>query len=135
MKALAIDHVNLGFSQDRLDEVIDFYVDKLGFESPFDDPYAAVEDNPGLFSIELGPEARLFVNPTEDFEAGTHNFRHTALQIPLTPEDLREHLDAEGIEIQSEAQRHRKTVGEYTSYYVADPFGYTIELMAVGERA
>ena len=131
MDARAIDHVNLRFPADRLDEVIDFYVDTLEFESPFEDPYAAVQDDPGLFSIRLGAGSRLFVNPSDDFDDTTHNFRHMALQIEQRPEELRAFLDRESIDIVSEAARENDDVGTYTSYYVSDPFGYTIELMAI----
>ena len=135
MHARAIDHVNLRFPPDRLADVIDFYVDKLGFESPFDDPYEAVENDPGLFNISLGEGIRLFVNPSEEFDGPETNYRHMALQIPETPQALREHLVAEEIDITSEAERHNAAVGAYTSYYVVDPFGYTVELMAIEKDA
>lgn len=133
MRATAIDHVNLRFPDDRLAEVIEFYVDKLGFESGFDDPYAAVRDDPGLFALELGGGCRLFVNPSDAFDPDATNYRHVALRIPETPTALRERLDEEGIAVDSEAERERDPVGRYTSYYVSDPFGYTVELMATGK--
>jgi catechol 2,3-dioxygenase-like lactoylglutathione lyase family enzyme len=133
MHSIGIDHVNLGFPSDRLDEVIDFYVETLGFETAFDDPYAAVADDPGLFTLELGETSQLFVNPVEAFDPEATNLRHVALRIPESPDDLRTFLGDEGVEIDSTADRESDQFGPYTSYYVTDPFGYTVELMAVGE--
>lgn len=134
MRATAIDHVNLRFPADRLGEVLDFYVDALGFETGLDDPYDTVQNDPGLFTIELGESCRLYVNPSEEFDPDADNYRHVALRIPRSPSELRAVLDDEGIEIRSEAERELEGVGPYTSYYVADPFGYTVELMAVGRE-
>ena len=133
MHTIGIDHVNLGFPFDRLDEVIDFYVETLGFETGFDDPYAAVADDPGLFTVELGETYQLYVNPVEEFDPDATNFRHVALRIPESPDDLRAFLDDEGVEIGHTADRKSDQFGPYTAYYVEDPFGYTVELMAVGE--
>lgn len=133
MHATAIDHVNLRFPADRLDEVLDFYVGALGFETAFEDPYAAVDEDPGLFPILLGETCRLYVNPADEFDADATNYRHVALRIPESPTALRDRLGDEGVTIDSEAERERDSVGSYTSYYVSDPFGYTVELMAVGE--
>lgn len=130
MQALSIDHVNLAFPADRLEEVIEFYVTKLGFDSPFEDPFTAVTNNPGLFGLTLGPTCRLFVNPTASFDEPANNFRHVAVALDTTPAALHEHLAAEDIMIQHEAERNNDALGAYTSYYVSDPFGYTIELMA-----
>jgi len=131
MRATGIDHVNLSFPADRLDEVVGFYVDTLGFEAPFDDPHAAVADDPGLFSIDLG-DGRLFVNPTDAFDPDAANYRHVALRVPQSPAALREFLDGAGVAVENTAEREHERVGAYTSYYVRDPFGYTVELMAVG---
>lgn len=130
MQAHSIDHINLAFPNDRLDEVITFYVEKLGFESPFEDPYEAVADDPGLFSLSLGPTCRLFVNPSERFNEPVDNFRHVAVALDITPESLYELLGNEEIAIDHEAERSNDALGAYTSYYVSDPFGYTVELMA-----
>lgn len=133
MQATAIDHVNLRYPPDRLDEVIGFYVDALGFETDFEDPHPAVEDDPGLFSIRLGPDARIYVNPDEDYDAGGTNYRHVAVRVPVEPADLEALLEEEDIGVGSTADRERDPIGPYTSYYVEDPLGYTVELMAVGE--
>ncbi|WP_255168251.1 VOC family protein [Natrononativus amylolyticus] len=132
MHATAIDHVNLGFPADRLEEVIEFYVDRLGFETGFDDPHAAVRDDPGLFAIELGGGPRLYVRPVEEFDADRGSYRHVAIRIDDSPEAVRSLLEDAAIEIGSTAERERESVGSYTSYYVTDPFGYTVEFMAVG---
>ena len=133
MQTIGIDHVNLGFPADRLDEVIDFYVDTLGFETDFEDPHAAVQDDPGLFSIDLGETYQLYVRPTEDFDADAMNYRHVALRIPESPDSLRGFFEREGVEVGHTAERESEQFGPYTSYYVTDPFGYTVEFMAVGE--
>jgi len=132
MHADAVDHVNLAFPADRLDEVIDFYVDRLGFETRFDDPHAAVADDPGLFPIAFGDDASLFVAPREDWERES-NFRHVAVRVPLAPEEVEARLDDADIDVDNTAERERETTGPYTSYYVTDPFGYGLELMAVGD--
>lgn len=133
MDALGIDHLNLRFPADRLDEVVDFYVDTLGFETGFDDPHAAVADGPGLFSLSLGEDGSLFVMPSEEFDPDAANFRHVALRIPQSPDDLRSFIDEEGLDVRNTAERESDQFGPYTSFYVADPFGYTLELMAVGD--
>lgn len=133
MQSTGIDHVNLHFPVDRLDEVIAFYVETFGFEAPFDEPSVAVANDPGLFALALGNGARLFVNPTEEFDPEVHNYRHMALRIPESPSELKAFLDTHDIEIRNTAERHRESVGDYTSYYISDPFNYTIELMAIGE--
>jgi len=46
METTATDHVNLAFPADRLSEVVEFYVDTLGFTTGFDDP--------GLFRVDFG---------------------------------------------------------------------------------
>lgn len=135
METTGIDHVNLRFPADRLDEVIDFYIDTLGFSTGFDDPHEAVADDPGLFSISMGNSYRLFVNPSDDFDPEATNYRHMAIRVPIEPDELRSFLDEEGITINNTAERERDAFGAYTSYYVSDPFGYTIELMAIGESA
>ena len=133
MNAHGIDHINVGFPRDRLDEVIEFYVDTLGFEAPFEDPYAAVADDPGLFGLELGDGDRLFVNPTDELDSPGVDFRHVAVKFRESPATVKARLDDEGIEINSTAERSRETIGDYTSYYVSDPFGYTVECMAIGK--
>ena len=132
MRALAIDHVNLRFPADQLDEVLDFYVDTLGFETRFSDPRAAVADDPGLFPLLLGDGPLLYVNPAEEFDPGAANYRHLALRIPESPEDLRTFFEDADVSVRNEAERERDPVGPYTSFYVEDPFGYTVEFMAVG---
>lgn len=133
METTGIDHVNLAFPTDQLAAVIDFYVDTLGFTTDFEDPHAAVADDPGLFRIDLGDTYQLFVNPTEEFDPEVTNYRHVALRIPQPPGQLEAFLDAEGVDVESTADRESTAFGPYTSYYVSDPFGYTIELMAIGE--
>lgn len=133
MRATAIDHVNLQFPADRLDDVIDFYVDTLGFETEFDDPRRAVADDPGLFPLLLGDGCRLYVNPAEEFTPDAGNYRHVAIRIPERPDELRSLFEDEGIEVDHEVDRERDPVGAYTSFYVPDPFGYTVEFMAVGD--
>lgn len=134
MDATAIDHVNMGFPSDRLGEVIDFYVDRLGFETRFDDPREAVRDDPGLFPIFLGDGPRLYVSPTDEFEPPGGNFRHLAVRVPESPASVRDRLERADVEIDSVAERSRDAFGDYTSYYVSDPFGYTLEFMAAGDR-
>jgi catechol 2,3-dioxygenase-like lactoylglutathione lyase family enzyme len=133
MQATRIDHVNLRYPPERLDEVIAFYVDALGFETDFEDPYAAVGDDPGLFPVHLGPDARIYVNPDEGYDSDQTNYRHVAVRVPAEPADLEALLNEEGIDVESTADRERDSVGAYSSYYVQDPIGYTVELMAVGE--
>lgn len=134
MEATAIDHINLSFPANELQKVIEFYVDTLGFHTDFADPYAAVTDDPGLFPILLGDGSRLYVNPTEEFHPEESNYRHLALRIPESAEDLSSFLQENDLTIKSTADRNRSSFGAYTSYYITDPFGYTIELMAIGQE-
>lgn len=134
MQTTGIDHVNLSFPVDRLSTVIDFYVDTLEFTTEFDDPHAAVANDPGLFTIDLGETYQLFVNPTEGFTHDATNYRHMALRIPQSPDELNSFLDENDVTIDNTADRESPTFGEYTSYYISDPFGYTLELMAVGNQ-
>ena len=132
METTGIDHVNLRFPKDRLDEVITFYIDTLGFSTGFENPHEAVKDDPGLFSIDLGNGSRLFVNPSDSFDPSADNYRHVALRIPMSPEGLLSKLENESVPISNTAERSNESVGDYTSYYISDPFGYTVELMAIG---
>ena len=132
MDAVGLDHVNLAFPEDRLDEVIDFYVGTLGLESQFEDPYEAVADDPGLFRIYLGGGTRFYVNPTDGFEGEPMNYRHLAVRIDEAPEAVRTVLAEADRPIDHEVDREREPLGEYTSFYVPDPFGYTVELMCFG---
>ncbi|MFB6185591.1 MAG: VOC family protein [Halobacteriaceae archaeon] len=134
MHADAIDHVNLSYPADKLDTIIDFYVDSLGFSTEFEDPYTAVQDDPGLFTITLGEQCKLFVNPTDDFDSSNANYRHMALRIPETPSAIRSRFDQANIQVENTVERHRQTIGQYTSFYVQDPVGYTIECMAIGDE-
>jgi len=45
LETTGIDHVNLSFPADRLSEVVEFYVDALGFTTRYDQPHAAVADD------------------------------------------------------------------------------------------
>ncbi|MEF8885484.1 MAG: VOC family protein [Haloarculaceae archaeon] len=132
METTAIDHVNLSFPADRLSEVVDFYVDALGFTTRFDDPHAAVADDPGLFRIDLGDTYQLFVNPSDGFDPDVTNYRHVALRIPQSPGAVETHLADSGVNVDRSVERESNALGADTSYYVTDPFGYTVELMAVG---
>ena len=134
MQTTGIDHVNLAFPVDRLHDVIDFYVDTLGFTTDFDDPHTAVADDPGLFSIDLGGTYQLFVNPSEDFDPEVTNYRHMALRIPQSPDAIEALLNDNDVNIDSTADRESDALGAYTSYYVSDPFGYTVELMAIDKE-
>ena len=134
MQTTGIDHVNLAFPADRLHDVIDFYVDTLGFTTDFDDPHTAVADDPGLFSIDLGGTYQLFVNPSEDFDPEVTNYRHMALRIPQSPDAIEALLNDNDVNIDSTADRESDALGAYTSYYVSDPFGYTVELMAIDKE-
>ncbi|WP_207588478.1 VOC family protein [Halomontanus rarus] len=135
MDVTAIDHINLRFPADRLEEVIDFYVETLGFETRFDDPYEAVSDDPGLFPVFLGEGGRFYVNPTEEFDPAASNYRHVAVRVAESPESVEKRLADAGVSVDNEASRERDDpeIGSYTSYYVSDPFGYTIEFMAIGD--
>jgi len=62
------------------------------------------------------------------------NVRDVTLRIPESTDDLRAVRDTEEIEIGHTAERAHDRFGVYISYYVDDPFGYTVELMAVGEQ-
>lgn len=132
MQVTGIDHINLGYPVDRLEEVIEFYTETLGFDISEEAERRARSDDPDLFSIDLGNGFALYVAPVEDFDADVGSYRHTALRVDLTPEELRARLDNADVKIRSTADRSRTEFGAYRSYYIQDPFGYTLELMAVG---
>ncbi|WP_436925242.1 hypothetical protein [Halosimplex amylolyticum] len=57
-----------------------------------------------------------------------------ALRIPQPPDAIETLLDDNGISIDSTAERESDALGAYTTYYVSDPFGYTIELIVTNEE-
>lgn len=130
MRARAIDHVNLRVPGDRIEPFVDFYRDALGFG--VEDLEAYRNGDRPIFSIRLGETCVFHVTPTapEEFvdpERGSVD--HVAVYLDVDENDLREHLDAAGVDVETEAVRKGAT-GEYPAFYVRDPVGYRVELKA-----
>ncbi|MFW6458358.1 MAG: VOC family protein [Halodesulfurarchaeum sp.] len=124
MDALAIDHANLRIPPDSIDEALDFYVGKLGFEA---EGLSAFEQGELPFvAIRLTDRSTIHLWPETDFEPpGERNFDHLAIHLEDSEQTIRETLSGANIVDQREVLG---ASGWAQSFYVRDPFGYLLEL-------
>jgi len=128
MDATAIDHVNLRIPADGLDAAVGFYRDALGFDIENRDLYES-GDKP-FFSVRLTPASVIHLRPAENFEPPAETaFDHVAIEFAHGIDELRDRLDAAGVEIDRQLEPLGAT-GVAPAVYVTDPFGYTLELKA-----
>jgi catechol 2,3-dioxygenase-like lactoylglutathione lyase family enzyme len=126
-----LDHVVLRTR--KLDEVLAFYRDKLGF------PVERTIEPIGLYQLRAGSALVdvLDVNVFTVAEAGPGEslYDHFCLAVRATSADeLAAALDAAGIPHGDAAERYGAT-GYGASFYVNDPDGRTVELKISGARA
>ncbi|KAB1185014.1 MULTISPECIES: VOC family protein [Haloferax] len=128
MEATAIDHVNLRIPDDAVDDAVEFYGDALGFDIENRDLFES--DEKPFISVRLTPVSIIHLQPTEDFHPPTDRaFDHVAIEFDHTIDELQEHLDAAGVEVDRQLEPLGAT-GVAPAVYVTDPFGYTLELKA-----
>lgn len=130
MRADAIDHVTLRIPESRIDDAVDFYEGKLGFETEQLQHYESGEQS--IFTFRLGEGCVIHAAPVpaDDFSPPDgSDFRHLALRVDRSIDALEAALDEAGVEIVSEGHPLGAT-GAAPAVYVEDPFGYAIELKA-----
>jgi catechol 2,3-dioxygenase-like lactoylglutathione lyase family enzyme len=128
MDATAIDHVNLRIPADGLDAAVGFYRDALGFDVENRDLFESGEKP--FFSVRLTPASVIHLRPAEDFEPPAETaFDHVAIEFAHDIDELCDHLEAAGVEIDRRLEPLGAT-GVAPAVYVTDPFGYTLELKA-----
>jgi catechol 2,3-dioxygenase-like lactoylglutathione lyase family enzyme len=126
MRADGIDHVNLVIPEDGIDEAVAFYDDLLGFETENLETWRAGET--AIFSFRLTPESIIHISPREDFHPPTRdNYWHLAIRVAADLDDVVATLEAAGYDPEEKGELLGAT-GEARAIYVADPFGYTVEL-------
>ena len=126
MTVAAIDHVNLHVPADGLEDVLDFYGDRLGFEIENVDLFEAGEK--GFVSARLTPTSIVHFQPRADFVPPTGNsYDHVALAVEEDVEQLKANLAAVGVEVEREIEALGAT-GLTPTVYFHDPFGYLLEV-------
>ncbi|MFB6080516.1 MAG: VOC family protein [Haloferacaceae archaeon] len=126
MNARHIDHVNLRIPADGVESARTFYGEKLGFG--IEDALYEADEKPFL-DVRLSATAVVHLWPTDEFEAPTTtNFDHVCVVVEERIETVRSRLDDAGVEVVDELDSPRGATGEAPAVYVADPFGYRIEL-------
>ena len=127
MHAAHLDHVNLTVPADRVDDVVAFYRDALGFDLEDLDAYRA-GDRP-IFSIRLSATSLIHVSPSEEFEPPTGtNFDHLAVVVEESIDAIERELTEANIEIERAARDLKGATGTAPAVYVRDPFGYRVEI-------
>lgn len=137
MDALAIDHVNLRYPADRLEDVIEFYCEKLGFSPEllaYDDEGDPYVDHPSHFSVRLNDECLIHMTPAADPDVVNRytdeertGFDHVSIIVEAPIEDIKRRLDDADVEIHREFEPGGAT-GVGPAVFVVDPVGYMLEL-------
>lgn len=143
MRATAMDHVNLRYPEGELEAALDFYCEKLGFESELvaydedGDPYV---DHPSHFSVRLGETCLMHMTPESDptivnryQSASRTGFDHVSLLFDAPIADIKARLREADVEIRREFEPDGAT-GTAPAVFVVDPFGYMLELKEDPER-
>lgn len=124
-----MDHVNLRTPADALDAARAFYEERLGF--PLEGVGAFETGEKPFFDVRLAPTAVIHLWPSDDFEPPTGaNYRHACVVVEQPIEDVKEELDDVGVEVVMELDSPRGATGVGPAVYVADPFGYRLEIKA-----
>lgn len=143
MRASAMDHVNLRYPEGELETALEFYCEKLGFESELvaydedGDPYV---DHPSHFSVRLGETCLMHMTPESDptiinryQSASQTGFDHVSLLFDAPIADIKAQLREADVEIHREFEPDGAT-GTAPAVFVIDPFGYMLELKEDPER-
>ncbi|MEY7851093.1 VOC family protein [Natrarchaeobius sp. A-rgal3] len=126
MDVLDIDHVNIRIPHGSVDEAVAFYRDGLGFEPENLDRYRDGERT--IFSFRLNERAILHVRPVESFAPPDgKGFDHFAIVVDEPIDEIRDRLEAAGIEIERDGNPLGAT-GRAPAVYARDPFDYLIEI-------
>ena len=121
-----LDHVTIRVPEDRIDEVVAFYGDTLGFGIEDLDAYRAGERP--IFAVRLSETSIVHVRPSETFERPTDgNYDHFAVVVEASIDEVKATLDAAGVPVERELTPTGAT-GTAPAVYVRDPFGYQVEL-------
>lgn len=130
MDVTHIDHVNIRIpdTEEAVETAVGFYRDVLGFEPAKLDRYRDGERT--SFAFRLGDTAMLHVRPVSDFaEPSQENYDHFCLVMDASIDDIKQLLDEHAVPVRRESTPWGAT-GRAPAVYVADPFGYVIELKA-----
>jgi lactoylglutathione lyase len=131
MDAAGIDHPNLRIPADGTERALAFYRDGLGFEIERFDAFEAGEKP--FFAVRVGPQSVFHLWPDEAFDPPTAtNFDHVAVRVDESVADVKATLAAAGVTVDREGTPDGAT-GSAPAVYVTDPFGYGVELKAVGD--
>jgi catechol 2,3-dioxygenase-like lactoylglutathione lyase family enzyme len=129
MEIKTIDHVNLRIPADDTERAIGFYRDELGF--PIEGLEAHEADEQSFFDVHLAETHVLHLWPTTEFEPPSgNNYNHVALVVNTDIDSIKAELEKSNIDIQNEIQDPSGATGQAPAVYIADPFGYRIELKA-----
>ena len=126
MKISGADHTNWRVRD--LEASLSFYRDVLGLE-----PFGLKEYHCGerpLVSLRITEDFILHLTPDPEFErVSTGGYDHLALVVEdAEPDELAEHLQREGVEVERQFESITGARGEGPALYVRDPDGYRIEL-------
>lgn len=125
--AEAIDHVNLRIPEDRIEELVGFYADTLGFG--IEDLEAYRDGDRPIFTVRISETAVIHVSPVPDGEfepPARENFDHVALRVPEDADATERALADAGLETERSESPVGAT-GVAPAVYVTDPFGYRLE--------
>lgn len=121
-----IDHINIRIPDNGVEEALRFYRDALGFETMKLEEYR--NDERTSFFINISDQALINIRPKKSFSKPSgKNFDHFCITLDEGPEDIKEVLERNGIEIVRESTPLGAD-GRAPAFYVKDPFGYKLEL-------
>jgi catechol 2,3-dioxygenase-like lactoylglutathione lyase family enzyme len=124
-----VDHVNLHIPADGVEEAVEFYVDRLGFDTDRMDAFEAGEKP--FFSVRLAPTHVVHLWPSQEFEPPTgEHYDHLALVVDHDIGEITDRLAEAGVVVEERLDAPTGATGTAPAVYVRDPFGYRVELKA-----
>lgn len=130
MDGRSIDHVNIKIPENRVDDAVAFYQDGLGFEPEQLEAYR--DGDRTLFSFRISETAVLHVRPVdpdEFTEPDGSDYDHFAIVLDEDIDAIRQTLNEAEIE-ERRTSNPLGATGRNPAVYIADPFGFVIELKA-----
>ena len=135
MDALAIDHVNFRYPEDRLEEMVEFYCGALGFTPEllgYDDDGEPYVDHSSHVSVRINDSCLIHMTPSADpdvvnrytDEART-GFDHVSILVDEPIEAVERRLEAADIEVHRRFEPGGAT-GVGPAVFVTDPAGYML---------